>query len=72
MKYNTSKLNTLKKDWGVLILPELSLKNLSFPKSNIRPLETNLNRHIALGLPSIKDASRVVQLFIQITKELFE
>lgn len=75
-KYNTSNLNTslgmIKEGLGVLILPELSLKNLSFPKSNIRPLETNNFRHIALGLPSIKDASRVVQLFIQITKELFE
>ncbi|EKN70875.1 LysR family transcriptional regulator [Neobacillus bataviensis LMG 21833] len=75
-KYNTSNLNTslalIKEGLGVLILPELSLKYLAYPKSNIRPLETNHYRHIALGLPSIKDASRVVQLFIQITKELFE
>ena len=75
-KYNTSNLNTslamIKEGLGVLILPELSLKNLSYPQSNIRPLETNNFRHIALGLPSIKDASRVVQLFIEITKELFE
>ena len=75
-KYNTSNLNTslgmIKEGLGVLILPELSLKNLSFPKANIRPLETNYYRHIALGLPSLKGASRAVQLFIQITKELFD
>jgi DNA-binding transcriptional LysR family regulator len=75
-KYNTSNLNTslgmIKEGLGVLILPELSLKNLSFPKQNIRPLETNNYRHIALGLPSLKEASRAVQLFIQITKQLFE
>ena len=75
-KYNTSNLNTslgmIKEGLGVLILPELSLKNLSFPEANIRPLETNHYRHIALGLPSLKEASRAVQLFIQITKQLFE
>lgn len=75
-KYNTSNLNTslgmIKEGLGVLILPELSLKNLSYPQANIRPLETNNYRHIALGLPSLKEASRAVQLFIQITKQLFE
>ncbi|ETI68763.1 LysR family transcriptional regulator [Neobacillus vireti] len=75
-KYNTANLNTslgmIKEGLGVLILPELSLKNLSFPKANIRPLETNHYRHIALGLPSLKGASRAVQLFIEITKELFD
>lgn len=75
-KYNTSNLNTslgmIKEGLGVLILPELSLKNLSFPKSNVRPLETDYDRHIALAMPSIKEASRAVQLFIQITKELFD
>ncbi|WP_428912414.1 LysR family transcriptional regulator [Niallia sp. Krafla_26] len=74
-KYHTSNLNTslgmIKEGLGVLILPELSLKNLSFPKENVRPLETNLYRHIALGLPSLKGASRTVQVFIEITKELF-
>ena len=75
-KYNTSNLNTslgmIKEGLGVLILPELSLKNLSYPQANIRPLETNNYRHIALALPSLKEASRAVQLFIQITKQLFE
>ncbi|MEI4770858.1 LysR family transcriptional regulator [Psychrobacillus sp. FJAT-51614] len=75
-KYNTSNLNTslgmIKEGLGVLILPELSLKNLSFPKTNIRLLETNNYRHIALALPSLKGASRAVQLFIQITRELFD
>ncbi|RDW21381.1 LysR family transcriptional regulator [Oceanobacillus arenosus] len=76
-KYNTSNLNTslgmIKEGLGVLILPELSLKNLSYPKANIRPIETkDYYRHIALGLPSLKGASRAVQLFIEITKELFD
>ncbi|MFS0820322.1 LysR family transcriptional regulator [Bacillus sp. 1P02SD] len=75
-KYNTANLNTslglIKEGLGVLILPELSLKNLSFPKANIRPLETNNHRHIALGLPSVKGASPAVNLFIDITKELFD
>jgi len=75
-KYHTSNLNTslsmIKEGLGVLILPELSLENLSFPKENLRPLEIDYYRHIALGLPSIKGASHAVQLFIQITKELFD
>jgi len=75
-KYHTSNLNTslgmIKEGLGVLILPELSLENLSFPKSNLRPLEIDYYRHIALGLPSLKGASHAVQLFIEITKELFD
>jgi hypothetical protein len=39
---------------------------------NAWPLETNNYRHIALGLPSLKGASRAIRLFIQITKELFD
>ncbi|AZU62248.1 hypothetical protein CHR53_13670 [Neobacillus mesonae] len=50
----------------------LSLKKLSFPKENIRPLETDYSRHIALALPSLNEASRLVQLLIQNTKELFD
>ncbi|MCM3739974.1 LysR family transcriptional regulator [Oceanobacillus luteolus] len=75
-KYKTVNLNTslgmIKEGLGVLILPELSLENLSFSKENVRPLETNHYRHIGLGLPSIKAASPAVQLFIEITEGLFQ
>lgn len=74
-EYMISNLNTslsmIQEGLGLIVLPELSMKNLFFSKNNIRPLETTYCRHIALAVPSLKESSRAVQLFIQITKELF-
>ena len=55
---------------GIAILAELSLTNL--PKNvQTRELEPQVWREIALAVPSLKDSSIAVQLFIEELQALF-
>ncbi|MDM5238708.1 LysR family transcriptional regulator [Bacillus cereus] len=66
----TTSLNMIQEGLGIAILAELSLTNL--PKNvQTRELEPKVWREIALAVPSLKEASLAVQLFIEEFQELF-
>ncbi|MED1106898.1 LysR family transcriptional regulator [Bacillus paramycoides] len=66
----TTSLNMIQEGLGIAILAELSLTNL--PKNvQTRELEPQVWREIALAVPSLKEASLAVQLFIEEFQELF-
>ncbi|MED1089377.1 LysR family transcriptional regulator [Bacillus paramycoides] len=66
----TTSLNMIQEGLGITILAELSLTNL--PKNvQTRELEPQVWREIALAVPSLKEASLAVQLFIEEFQELF-
>ncbi|WP_242271979.1 LysR family transcriptional regulator [Bacillus cereus group sp. BfR-BA-01310] len=66
----TTSLNMIQEGLGIAILAELSLTNL--PKNvQTRELEPQVWREIALVVPSLKEASLAVQLFIEEFQELF-
>ncbi|MBE7120960.1 LysR family transcriptional regulator [Bacillus cereus] len=66
----TTSLNMIQEGLGLAILAELSLTNL--PKNvQTRELEPQVWREIALAVPSLKEASLAVQLFIEEFQELF-
>ncbi|PGM89255.1 LysR family transcriptional regulator [Bacillus cereus] len=66
----TTALNMIQEGLGLAILAELSLTNL--PKNiQTRELEPQVWREIALAVPSLKDSSLAVQLFIEEFQELF-
>lgn len=66
----TTSLNMIQEGLGIAILAELSLTNL--PKNvQARELEPKVWREIALAVPSLKEASLAVQLFIEEFQELF-
>ncbi|MBJ8050564.1 LysR family transcriptional regulator [Bacillus cereus] len=66
----TTALNMIQEGLGLAILAELSLTSL--PKNiQTRELEPQVWREIALAVPSLKDSSLAVQLFIEEFQELF-
>ncbi len=66
----TTALNMIQEGLGIAILAELSLTNL--PKNvQTRELEPQVWREIALAVPSLKDSSIAVQLFIEEFQALF-
>ncbi|MFE5388663.1 LysR family transcriptional regulator [Bacillus thuringiensis] len=66
----TTALNMIQEGLGIAILAELSLTNL--PKNvQTRELEPQVWREIALAVPSLKDSSIAVQLFIEEFQSLF-
>ncbi|MDR4985099.1 MULTISPECIES: LysR family transcriptional regulator [Bacillus cereus group] len=67
----TTSLNMIQEGLGLAILAELSLANLP---SNVqtRELEPQVWREIALAVPSLKEVSIAVQLFIEEFKVLFK
>ncbi|WP_242235510.1 LysR family transcriptional regulator [Bacillus cereus group sp. BfR-BA-01316] len=66
----TTALNMIQEGLGIAILAELSLTSL--PKNiQTRELEPQVWREIALAVPSLKDSSLAVQLFIEEFQELF-
>ncbi|KFM99715.1 LysR family transcriptional regulator [Bacillus clarus] len=66
----TTSLNMIQEGLGLAILAELSLTNL--PKNvQTRELEPQVWREIALAVPSLKESSLAVQLFIEEFQELF-
>ncbi|MGH0427825.1 LysR family transcriptional regulator [Bacillus hominis] len=66
----TTSLNMIQEGLGIAILAELSLTTL--PKNvQTRELEPKVWREIALAVPSLKEASLAVQLFIEEFQELF-
>ncbi|MFZ7935063.1 LysR family transcriptional regulator [Bacillus thuringiensis] len=66
----TTALNMIQEGLGIAILAELSLTNL--PKNvKTRELEPQVWREIALAVPSLKDSSIAVQLFIEEFQSLF-
>ncbi|PES96370.1 LysR family transcriptional regulator [Bacillus cereus] len=67
----TTSLNMIQEGLGLAILAELSLSNLP---SNVqtRELEPQVWREIALAVPSLKEVSIAVQLFIEEFKVLFK
>ncbi len=66
----TTALNMIQEGLGIAILAELSLTNL--PKNvQTRELEPQVWREIALAVPSLKDSSIAVQLFIEEFQGLF-
>ena len=66
----TTALNMIQEGLGIAILAELSLTNL--PQNvQTRELEPQVWREIALAVPSLKDSSIAVQLFIEEFQALF-
>ncbi|MGY0011895.1 LysR family transcriptional regulator [Bacillus anthracis] len=66
----TTALNMIQEGLGIAILAELSLTNL--PKNvQTRELEPQVWREIALAVPSLKDSSIAVRLFIEEFQALF-
>lgn len=66
----TTALNMIQEGLGIAILAELSLTNL--PKNvQTRELEPQVWREIALAVPSLRDSSIAVQLFIEEFQALF-
>ena len=66
----TTALNMIQEGLDIAILAELSLTNL--PKNvQTRELEPQVWREIALAVPSLKDSSIAVQLFIEEFQALF-
>ncbi|PHD65882.1 LysR family transcriptional regulator [Bacillus toyonensis] len=66
----TTALNMIQEGLGLAILAELSLTSL--PKNiQTRELEPQVWREIALAVPSLKDSSLAVQLFIEEFQDLF-
>ncbi|ACK62442.1 transcriptional regulator, LysR family [Bacillus cereus B4264] len=66
----TTALNMIQEGLGIAILAELSLTNL--PQNvQTRELEPQIWREIALAVPSLKDSSIAVQLFIEEFQALF-
>ncbi|MCM3342460.1 LysR family transcriptional regulator [Paenibacillus sp. MER TA 81-3] len=69
--HNTSALlNMIQEGLGLAILSELSLTTLP-PNVHIRELEPQVLRDINLAVPSLKESSLAVQLFIKTAQELF-
>lgn len=66
----TTALNMIQEGLGIAILAQLSLTNL--PQNvQTRELEPQVWREIALAVPSLKDSSIAVQLFIEEFQALF-
>ncbi|MCY9513155.1 LysR family transcriptional regulator [Paenibacillus apiarius] len=69
--HNTSALlNMIQEGLGLAILSELSLTTLP-PNVHVRELEPQVVRDINLAIPSLKESSLAVQLFIKTAQELF-
>ncbi|PGZ95170.1 LysR family transcriptional regulator [Bacillus pseudomycoides] len=66
----TTSLNMIQEGLGLAILAELSLSNLP-PNVRTRELEPQVWREIGLAVPSLKESSLAVQLFIEEVQELF-
>jgi len=66
----TTSLNMIQEGLGLAILAELSLTNLP-PNVKTRELAPQVWREIALAVPSLKDSSIAVQLFIEEFQSLF-
>lgn len=66
----TTSLNMIQEGLGLAILAELSLYNLP-PNVRTRELEPQVWREIGLAVPSLKESSLAVQLFIEEVQELF-
>ncbi|MBO1579536.1 LysR family transcriptional regulator [Bacillus sp. XF8] len=66
----TTSLNMIQEGLGLAILAELSLSDIP-PNVQTRELEPQVWREIALAVPSLKEASLAVQLFIEEFQALF-
>ncbi|WP_028403282.1 LysR family transcriptional regulator [Ectobacillus panaciterrae] len=66
----STSLNMIQEGLGLTILSKLSLSSLP-PNVQVRDLEPPVWREIGLAVPSLKESSLAVQLFIQMVQELF-
>lgn len=66
----STALNMIQEGLGLTILSELSLASLP-PNVQVRNLHPPVWREIGLAVPSLKEASPAVQVFIQMVQELF-
>ncbi|MEK7021672.1 LysR family transcriptional regulator [Bacillus sp. FSL K6-6038] len=66
----TTSLNMIQEGLGLAILAELSLTNLS-PNVKTKELAPQVWREIALAVPSLRESSLAVQLFIEEFQGLF-
>lgn len=66
----STALNMIQEGLGLTILSELSLASLP-PNVQVRNLYPPVWREIGLAVPSLKEASPAVQVFIQMVQELF-
>ncbi|ASS72677.1 LysR family transcriptional regulator [Bacillus atrophaeus] len=68
---NTS-INMIRESLGLAIISELSMSGMPLPEHVVtRDLDPQVFREIQLAVPSLKEASLAVQLFIQTAQELF-
>ncbi|GAA3325518.1 hypothetical protein GCM10020331_057750 [Ectobacillus funiculus] len=66
----STALNMVQEGLGLTILAEMSFSTLP-PNVKVRDLNPQVWRGIALAVPSLKETSFAVQVFIQMVREVF-
>ncbi|MDO7905630.1 LysR family transcriptional regulator [Paenibacillus sp. JX-17] len=64
-------LNMIGEGMGISMLPQLSLTHLN-PGLVIRHLQPEVSRELSMAVPSLKEASKAVHLFMETAQRLFQ